>query len=116
MKKRQILWAIAFGSMLAITGCGGDDGTGGTGGSGGSTAKDSCPVICDASCQMLELVDPASPTCLEDCAEVGFDSCYDETVALVACDEQARGGDCTINPNPPNGPCEAEGDAWAACP
>ena len=43
MKKRQILYAIVFGSMLAITGCGGDGdngngdaGTGGTGGSGGS--------------------------------------------------------------------------------
>ena len=24
MKKKQILWAIVFGSMLAITGCGDD--------------------------------------------------------------------------------------------
>ena len=27
MEKRQILWAIVFGSMLAITGCGSDGGT-----------------------------------------------------------------------------------------
>ena len=108
MKKRQTLWAIAFGAMLAITGCGGDDG-----GSGGSTAKDSCPVICESPCQMLELVDPASPTCLADCAAVGYDSCYDETVALVTCVEQVQNGNCSVDPTVA---CEAEGNAWSACP
>jgi hypothetical protein len=35
MRKKDILWAIAFGSLLAITGCCGDDGNCGTGGSEG---------------------------------------------------------------------------------
>ncbi|MBW2550897.1 MAG: hypothetical protein JRE73_09020 [Deltaproteobacteria bacterium] len=103
MKKRQILWAIVFGSMLAITGCG----------DGGSTAKGSCETICDSPCQLFGLVDPASPTCLSDCTDVGYDSCVPETTALVACAEGVQGGDCTIDPNIP---CEAEGDAWSACP
>ncbi|MBW2627492.1 MAG: hypothetical protein JRE45_07720 [Deltaproteobacteria bacterium] len=36
MKQRQILWAIVFGSMLAITGCGDDEGGSGGSGTGGS--------------------------------------------------------------------------------
>ena len=35
MKKRQIFWAIAFGAMLAVSGCGDDgDSNNGTGGAG----------------------------------------------------------------------------------
>ena len=41
MEKRQILWAIVFGSMLAITGCGDDESSnGGSAGSGGSAGAD----------------------------------------------------------------------------
>ena len=45
MEKRQILWAIVFGSMLAITGCG-DDGSsnGGSAGSGGSAGAAAVPA------------------------------------------------------------------------
>ena len=35
MNQRQVLWAIVFGAMLAVTGCGSDDGGTG-GGSAGS--------------------------------------------------------------------------------
>ena len=54
-----------------------------------------------------------SPTCLADCEEVGYDDCVAETRALVACVDRAQGGDCSVDPNIP---CEAEGDAWSACP
>ena len=74
MKKRQILWSIMFGSMMAVTGCG-DSSPAGSGGSGGSTPDDSCPIICNAPCQFLEAADPASPTCLADCADVVYDGC-----------------------------------------
>lgn len=112
MKKQQILWAIVFGSMLLVVGCG-DDGSSGSAGSGGGTAKGSCETICESPCRIFERVDPASPTCLADCEEVGYDSCVPETIALVTCVERVQGGNCNIDPNIP---CEAEGDAWSACP
>jgi len=112
MKKRQILWSIMFGSMMAVTGCG-DSSPAGSGGSGGSTPDDSCPIICNAPCQFLEAADPASPTCLADCADVGYDGCVPETIALAACVEQVQGGDCGVDPTVV---CAAEGNAWSACP
>ena len=128
MKKRQILWAIVFGSMLAITGCGDDassnggsagsggsggtGGTGGTGGSGGDMATGSCQVICDSPCQLFNGVDPDTPTCLADCMAEDWDGCVPETTALVECAEAAQGGNCDINPEPS---CGAELDAWQAC-
>ena len=38
MQRRQVLWAMVFGSMLAINGCG-DDASNGSGGSGGSAGS-----------------------------------------------------------------------------
>jgi hypothetical protein len=104
MKTRQILWAIMFGSMLMVTGCGDDT---------PSTTKGSCETICDYPCRIFERADSTSPTCLSDCEDVGYDGCVPETRALVACVERAQGGDCSVDPNIP---CEAEGDAWSACP
>ena len=112
MNKRQILRAIVFGSILAVSGCG-DDGPSGSAGTGGGTAKGSCETICDSPCRLFDQVDPASATCLADCAAVGYDSCVAETRALVACAERVQGGNCNIDPNIP---CEAEGNAWSACP
>jgi hypothetical protein len=106
MKKRQILWAIMFGSMLMVTGCGDSS-------SDGDTTKGSCETICDYPCRLFELVDSTSPTCLSDCEDVGYDDCVAETRALVACVDRAQGGDCSVDPNVP---CKAEGDAWSACP
>ena len=111
MHQRQILWAIMFGSALAVTGCG-DSTSSGSGGTGGGTAKGSCETICESPCRLFGLVDPASPTCLTDCTDVGYDDCVSETAALVGCVERVQGGDCTVDPNVP---CEAEGDAWSAC-
>ena len=57
MEKRRILWAIVFGSMLAITGCGDDGGSSGSAGSagsggapgtGGSNGGDFCTSLCGA--------------------------------------------------------------------
>ena len=110
-KKRQILWAMMFGSVLAVTGCG-DSTSSGSGGTGGGTVKGSCETICESPCRLFGLVDPASPTCLTDCTDVGYDDCVSETAALVGCAERVQGGDCTVDPNVP---CEAEGDAWNAC-
>ena len=121
MKKRQFLWAIVFGSMLAITGCGddknggsgGSGGSAGSGGSGGGTANGSCQTICDGVCQIFDDADPDSATCLSDCMTADLDGCVPETTALVACAEQAQGGDCNIDPT---NSCQAELDAWLACP
>lgn len=112
MKKQQILWTVVLGFILAVAGCG-DDGTSGAAGSGGGTEKGSCETICDSPCRIFERVDPASPTCLSDCTDVGYDGCIPETRALVACAERAQGGDCSVDPNPA---CGDVGDAWSACP
>lgn len=120
MKKRQILWAIVFGSMLAITGCGGDagsgdggsGGTGGSGGSGGNMATGSCELICDSPCQLFARVDPDSVTCVADCMAEERDGCVPETTALLNCADQAQGGDCNVDPNPS---CQTELQAWQAC-
>lgn len=113
MKKQQILWSIILGSMLATAGCGDSSTPGGAGGTGGDTAKGSCETICDSPCRIFERVDPASPTCLSDCTDVGYDSCEPETRALVACAEQAQAGNCNVDPNPA---CSAQADAWSSCP
>jgi hypothetical protein len=112
MTNRQVLWAVTLGSVLAVMGCG-ETSPAGSGGSGGSPPADSCPLICNSPCQIFEQVDPASPTCLADCADVGYNGCVSETQALVTCVEQVQGGDCSVDPN---AACEAEGDAWGACP
>ena len=112
MKKHHTLYSIMVGSMLAALGCGSSD-TSGSGGTGGDTAKGSCETICDSPCRLFERVDPASSTCLSDCADVGYAGCVTETRALVGCAEQAQHGDCSVDPNPA---CGAEADAWSSCP
>ena len=102
MKKRQILWAIVFGSMLAITGCGDDGdgsggstgtggsagsggtaGTGGTAGSGGGGAAN----ICDTLCQSCGAV--GADICQESCQDDGsLDGCPSELATLTSCLEQ----------------------------
>jgi len=91
MKKRQILWAIVFGSMLAITGCGDDpeslDQALGTGGTGGGDASSFCATLCE-SCG-----GGASAQCASECeasfdqagSGIDFDSCPSELNALGNC-------------------------------
>jgi hypothetical protein len=110
MKKRQIFWAIAFGSMLAISGCGDDDngGSGGTGGSGGGNGSGFCDTLCGA-CGGGQVADCTS-ACDSYIAGIGgginFDSCPGEADAWGAC-LGANGCD--------SGACESEITAWATC-
>ena len=100
MKKRQILWAIVFGSMLAITGCG-DDGTGdggsgtgatgggGTGATGGSSGGDDLATVCAALCGNCG---DSTAQCQSGCESgfgsstgLDFDSCTNELNAFSSC-------------------------------
>ena len=96
MEKRQILWAIVFGSMLAITGCGDDESSnGGTAGSGGSAGSSggagsggsgggNGAGICDALCAACG--DVGSATCQDACQDDGsLDGCPTELAALTGC-------------------------------
>ena len=124
MKKRQILWAIVFGSMLAIAGCGDDDSSGsgdggssgaggsaGTGGSNGSTAS-SCEAFCGGTC-IFGGVTPGGDfdTCVDTCRtqEPDFDdSCGDEATAYLNCLEA---NDCNFAAFD----CFDEAEAWGGC-
>ena len=135
MKKRQILWAIVFGSMLAITGCGddpaesgggaGSGGTAGTGGSGGSAgtggsagsggsnggpSSSTCEAICSSSC-VFDGVDPEGQQCLTNC-QVGFaqfdDDCGPQADAYLGCIE-------AVNCDPEATQCQSEAVAWGTC-
>jgi len=127
MEKRRILWAIVFGSMLAITGCGDDassSGTGGSAGSGGSTGSggsagsggtpgtggsnggDFCTSLC-AACG------GGQTDCQQTC-DIGFgsipsdvlDTCPSELSTLTDC---FAANDC-------NGDvCSSELTAWSTC-
>jgi len=133
MKNRQILWAIVFGSMLAITGCGDDDGgtgdggssgsggsagaggTAGTGGSagtggGGGPASSSCEAFCNNTCSLMG-VEPDDPECLTSCqANVPQldDECGPQADALVGCVE-------SVGCEPGPGQCVSELTAWSTC-
>ena len=125
MKKRQILYAIVFGSMLAITGCGdsedgdgGNPGSGGsagssgtagsggspaTGGSGGSGSGDFCSIICQ-NCAGGEA------ECLQAC-EGGIipgelNDCPTEADALGTC---LAANDCSGEF------CQTEWTTWFTC-
>ena len=121
MEKRQILWAIVFGSMLAITGCGDDDGSGGSAGSpgsggsagsggapgtGGSNGGDFCTSLC-AACG------GGQADCEQTC-DIGFgsippaflDTCPSELETLTNC---FAANDCDGDV------CDLELNAWAAC-
>ena len=109
MKKRRILWAVVLGSVLAITGCGGngDDGGGssgsggsagaggsaGSGGVGGAGAGNICDMFC-ADCGA------ATESCLSQCASIIGDVdrvdtsvCSDEIAAYRMCvqDNECQG-------------------------
>lgn len=132
MRKRQILWAIVFGSMLAITGCGddpvengGESGSGGTAGSGGSAgtggsagsggsnggpSSSTCEAICSSSC-VFDGVDPDGQQCLTNC-EVGFsqfdDDCGPQMDTFLDCIE-------AVNFDPEASQCQSEALAWGTC-
>ncbi len=119
MKKRQILWAILFGSMLAITGCGDDGGGSGSGGSGsggsgsggsnGGPSNSTCEAICSSSC-VLSGVDPdlGFDQCVAGCAPAFDDSCGAEADTFLACME-------ANNCDPDSTQCQNEAIAWGAC-
>jgi hypothetical protein len=115
MKKRQTLWAVVFGSMLAITGCGDtDDGGGGSGGSGGSGASGGgsgsgfCGTLCSACTS--DAVAECIPVCESYLGnippEFDIESCPSELDTWAEC---LGGNDC----NDDN--CQAELEAWAFC-
>ena len=89
MKKRQVLWAIAFGSMLAITGCGDDEtsdgGSGGSGGSGGGGSSSICDTLCsncggaEADCRS------ACNDGIGDTGGIDLESCPEEQGVLGSC-------------------------------
>jgi len=122
MEKRQILWAIVFGSMLAITGCGDDEssnggsagsgggaGSGGSPGSGGSSGSEFCTSICTSPCLADLGMAGEVQDCLDGCDSAGlFAGCESETVAFIDCLEA---NDC--NEETPN--CNSETLAWATC-
>jgi hypothetical protein len=105
MEKRQILWAIVFGSMLAITGCGDDSssnggsagsggsaganggaGSGGAPGSGGSSGNEFCSSICTSPCVTDLGMAGEVQDCLDACDSGGiFTGCEAETVAFIDC-------------------------------
>lgn len=110
MKKRQILWAIVFGSMLAITGCGDDDT--GSGGSDGAS-KSSCEAICGSTCA-FEGVDPTNmefAECVSLCNESlpqFNDNCGSQGDALLGCLEANGCDENTEN-------CNSQAIAWGLC-
>jgi hypothetical protein len=118
MRKRRILLAIVFGSMLAVTGCGDDDGNGGgsggtggmggTGGSGGGSGGDFCMTLCGAcgGDQVAECTSACDSYTQDLPGFIDIDSCPDEADAwgeclgANSCDSQA---------------CETEINDWATC-
>ena len=121
MKKRHIFWAIAFGSILAITCCGdegdggggsgtGGSGTGGsgTGGSGGGGSSSICDTLCN-NCGGAEA------QCVSQCNQgigdtegLDLESCPAEQATLGSCIE-ANGCQSTISN------CLTEFQAWVVC-
>lgn len=115
MNKRQILWAIVLGSMLAITGCGdeggssgdgGSSGTGGTAGTGGGNGGDFCTTLCGAC-------GGGQADCEQAC-ELGFgsippqflESCPSELQTMANC---FGANDCDSSV------CDSEVTAWTTC-
>jgi len=119
MKQRQILWAIVFGSMLAITGCGDDENgnggsTGTTAATGGSTgsASSSCEAICGATC-LFGGVTPGGDfgACVNACvteAPEFDDNCGPEMETYLNC---LVANDCSLVAFD----CVDEAQAWATC-
>jgi hypothetical protein len=130
MKKRQILWAIVFGSMLAVTGCGDDEtggngtgatgggGTGATGGGGtgatgggGNNPSSTCEAFCGGLCD-IEDIAPGEDfdACVSGCAGFFEDQCGSQAQALVACYESTG-----CDENAVDAECQSEAIAWAQC-
>jgi len=108
MEKRRILWAIAFGSMLAITGCGDSSSSSvsGSGGSRGDDGGDFCTSLCQAC-------GAGQADCQRVC-DAGFgqipdgvlDSCPSQLNTLTSC---FAANDC-------NGDvCDSDLTAWSTC-
>lgn len=105
MQKKQILWAVVFGAMLAITGCG-DEGS--TAGSGGGGVSGFCSTLCGAC------GGGAGAQCVSECEaglgeagnEIDFDSCPSELETLVQC---LGANDCNTEP------CNAQFTAYIIC-
>ena len=116
MEKRQILWAIVFGSMLAITGCGDDESSGGSAGSagsnGGGPSNSTCEAICSSDCTFGG-VDPGGnyEACVAQC-DTGLpdfnDDCGSEADAMMTCIENTG---C----DPDETDCLTEAAAWSGC-
>lgn len=135
MKKRQILWAIVFGSMLAITGCGDDPvdngnggeagsggstgsggsaGSGGTGGSAGSngTASSTCEAICGSTC-LFGGINPGGDfglcvsTCEAEAPEFN-DNCGPQMEGYLNCVVDDGCNIASLD-------CVAEATAWSVC-
>jgi hypothetical protein len=94
MKKRQILWAIVFGSMLAVTGCGDDEtgggnGTGATGGDGtGATGGGGSLSVCETICGNCGAASSdCESACDEGLTDDIFADCPSELNALSSCVE-----------------------------
>ncbi len=120
MKKRRILLSIVFGSMLAITGCGGDgdgdgtgatNGAGATGGGGGGSASNTCEAFCGSSCIIMG-VDPAGDfnDCVAACGIIFSDECGSQAEAFVDCYESV---DC--DDNAAESQCQDEAISWGRC-
>ena len=119
MKKQRILLSIVFGSMLAITGCGGDgdgDGTGATNGTGatgggGSNPSNTCEAFCGSSC-VIEGIDPGEDfdNCLSACGIVFDDECGSQAQAFVDCYESV---DC--DDNAAESQCQSQAISWGQC-
>ncbi len=107
MKKRQILWAIVFGSMLAITGCG-DEGSdnGGGGNSAGSGGGDFCTTLCESCGGGQADCEQVCDTGFGSIPSEFLDTCPSELDTFIAC---YAANDCDGDV------CESEGNAWAAC-
>ena len=113
MKQRQILWAIVFGSMLAITGCGDDESSnGGSAGSGGSAGADGgagsggsagsgrapgggdaaavCAAICGSCGSSTALCQSQCEDGFSESPDLDFDGCMNELNALSSCVDGAN--------------------------
>jgi hypothetical protein len=129
MKKRRVLWAIVFGTMLAVTGCGDDGGgdsgggDGGSSGTGGSTgtgggngsgpSSSTCEAICSSTC-VFEGVDPGEgdfDQCASQCSAIlpqYNDDCGPQMDAFLECLEANGCDDSTRN-------CDSQILAWGSC-
>ena len=125
MKKRQILWAIVFGAMLAITGCGDDEtgtgntgtggsGTGGTGtggtngGTGGTNGGSFCDTVCGACSG------GAVGACVSECEAQISD--VPSGIDLNGCPTELDAvGTCLGNNDCDSEACQSQWTDWAVC-